>query len=280
MWAGCARPGQAVGSAALGSSVVQSPFRDRIGVQLYTVRDLLQQDFEGTIERVARIGYKEVEFAGYYNRPPEQVRALLDRLGITAPSSHIAANLLRRDMAGQIALAKTIGHRYITMPSYPVSRTGTRLEAWKAAAAEFNGWGAACRDAGLRFAYHNHNAELSPIDGAKSGFHVLLAETDPALVDFQLDIYWSTHAGVDAIELIGQNRGRFTMWHVKDMLDPLGAKTMKPVGQGAIDFARIFTKAADSGLRHFFVEDDSPASNGGSLASIQASFDHLRRLLA
>jgi sugar phosphate isomerase/epimerase len=108
---------------------------------------------------------------------------------------------------------------------------------------------------------------------------VLLAETDPALVDFQLDIFWSTHAGQEAIELFAENRGRFTMWHVKDMLDPLGAKTMKPVGQGVIDYGRIFAQASESGMRHFFVEDDNAAANGGSLASIQASYDHLRRLL-
>jgi sugar phosphate isomerase/epimerase len=249
-------------------------------VQLYSVRDLLQRDFEGTIEQVARIGYREVEFAGYYNRTPEQVRALLDRLALRSPSSHIGANLLRRDMAAQVALAKTIGHRYITLPSYSISRTGTPLDGWKAAAAEFNQWGAACRDAGLRFAFHNHSAEFQPIEGARSGMHVLLAETDPALVDFQLDIFWAVAAGQDAISLFAEHPGRFTMWHVKDMLDPLGAKTMKPVGQGVIDFGRIFARARDSGMRNFFVEDDNAAANGGSIASIQASFDHLSRLLA
>jgi len=220
-----------------------------------------------------------VEFAGYYNRTPGQVRALLDRLGLSSPSSHIGANLLRRDMAAQVALAKTIGHRFITLPSYSVSRTGTPLQGWKAAAVEFNSWGAACRDAGLRLAYHNHSAEFQPIEGARSAMHVLLSETDPPLVDFQLDIFWSTHAGQDTIELFNQNRGRFTMWHVKDMLDPLGAKTMKPVGQGVIDYRRIFAHASDSGMRHFFVEDDNAAANGGSLASIQSSLTHLRQLL-
>jgi sugar phosphate isomerase/epimerase len=257
-----------------------STLRDRIGVQLYSVRDLLQRDFEGTIEQVARIGYKEVEFAGYYNRTPEQVRSLLDRLELRSPSSHIGANLLRQGMSAQIALAKTIGHRYITLPSYSVSRTGPPVDRWKAAAAEFNTWGAACRDAGLRLAYHNHSAEFQPIEGARSGMEVLLAETNPSLVDFQLDIFWAVAAGRDALQLFAEHRGRFTMWHVKDMLDPQGAKTMKPVGQGAIDFGRIFARAADSGMQHFFVEDDNAAANGGSLVSIQASFDHLSRLLA
>ena len=277
--AGCAPSNQGPAVATSRPAAGLSQFRDRIGVQLYSVRDMLQQDFEGTIERVAEMGYKEVEFAGYYNRTPEQVRALLDRLGLTSPSSHIGANLLRRDMAAQVALAKTIGHRFITLPSYSVSRTGTPLAGWKAAAVEFNQWGAACRDAGLRFAYHNHSAEFQPIEGARSGMHVLLAETDPALVDFQLDIFWSTHAGQDTLELFNQHRGRFTLWHVKDMLDPRGAKTMKPVGQGVIDFRGIFAHASESGMRHFFVEDDNGAANGGSLVSIQSSFTHLRQLL-
>ena len=285
--------GTAAGATAAGATAVANsaggaaraagftaPSANGVGVQLYTVRDLLQQDFEGTLEKVAQVGYRRVELAGMYDRKPEQVRAVLDRLQLTAPSAHVGANLLRQDMAQQIQIAKTLGHEYITAPSFPIPRTGGTEDAWKQAAAEFNRFGTACREAGLRFAYHNHNWELAPIAGGRSGLDVLLAETDPALVDFELDLYWAAHAGRDPLALFAQYPGRFTMWHVKDMREPQGAKAMAPVGQGTLDFRAMFAKAQQSGLRHFFVEHDNAAQTGGSLASIQASFAHLRQLLS
>jgi sugar phosphate isomerase/epimerase len=253
-------------------------WKDAIGLQLYTVRDLLQQDFEGTLEQVAQIGYKRVEFAGLYNRTPVQVRALLDRLGLSAPSAHVGVNLLRQSLPAQIETAKALGHEYLTAPSYPLPRNGTTAD-WQRVADEFNRWGAACRDAGLKFAFHNHSAEFQLVDG-KPGMEILLAATDPALVNYELDIFWARHAGFEANDLFERHPGRFVMWHVKDMRDPTGAKAMVPVGGGSIDFASIFQRAGRSGLKHFFVEHDNAAQTGGSLASIRASYQHLRTILA
>ena len=269
----CAAPSTLGGAAGTTASA------DRIGLQLYTVRDLLETDFEGTIERVAQIGYRELEFAGYYNRTPEQVRALLDRLGLTAPSAHIQVPALRTDLAGQIRSAKTIGHRYLTAPVPAVPRDQTGTDAWKQQAAEFNRFGAALRDEGLRFAYHNHSFELAPLSGATTALDILIAETDPALVDFELDLYWSVHGGRDPIQFFQRYPGRFPLWHVKDMRNPQGGKEMTPVGQGSIDFRNIFAHARQSGMRHFFVEHDNAAQTGGSIASIQASYTHLRGIL-
>ena len=273
--------GTALGACASASrtSTTGAPGR-QIGVQLYTVRDRLQQDFEGTLARVAEIGYDKVEFAGYYNRPPEQVRALLDRLGMTAPSTHIGANLLREDLPRQIGIAKTIGHEYITAPSFPINRTTDSTQPWKEAAAEFNRIAATVRAEGIRFAYHNHSWEFRPLEGGRTGFDVLLAETDPDLVDFELDLYWAVHGGRDPIQMFQQHPGRFVMWHVKDMRDAQGEQAMAPVGQGTIPFRSIFARAQQSGMRHFFVEHDNAAETVGSLASIQASYQHLRQLLS
>lgn len=268
-------------AGAAGMAGAMQPAVDRIGVQLYTVRDLLAQDFEGTLERVAAIGYRRLEFAGYYDRTPAQVRALLDRLQLTAPSTHVGVPLLRRDLPAQLALARTIGHEYVTAPSYPVPRAGTDTpDDWKRIAAEFNAWGAACRAEGLRFAFHNHAVEFRPVEGGPTGMDVLVRETDPALVDFELDLYWARHAGQDPLDWFRRYPGRFTMWHVKDMTDPQGAKGMAPVGQGTTDFAALFAQAQPSGLKHFFVEHDNAAQMGGSLQSLEASYAHLRRLLA
>ena len=264
-------------SAASGTSTAAGANPNMIGIQMYTVRDQLTADFEGTVEKIAKIGYRNLEFAGYYNRTPEQVRALLDRLQIVSRSSHIGAQLMRQDAAAQIKIAKTIGQDYITLPSYNFGREG--LAGWRKGVAEFNTWGAMCRDAGLKLAYHNHAAEFAPLEGT-TGYDVLVKETDPKLVDFELDLYWAKFADQDPIALFAKYPGRFTMWHVKDMAVTGTTKGMTPVGKGTIDFKTIFARARESGMKYFFVEHDSAAQYpGGSLASVQASYDYLRQLL-
>jgi sugar phosphate isomerase/epimerase len=248
-----------------------------IGIQMYTVRDQLQTDFEGTVEKIAKIGYRNLEFAGYNNRTPEQVRALLDRVGAVSRSSHIGAQLLRQDAAGQIKAAKTIGQEYITLPSYNFGNEG--LAGWRKGVAEFNQWGKMCQDAGLKLAYHNHNREFAPLEGT-TGYDVLVQETDPKLVDFELDLYWAKFADQDPLALFAKYPGRFAMWHVKDMVVTGTQKGMSPVGKGTIDFKSIFAHARQSGMKYFFVEHDSAAQYpGGSLASAQASYEYLHQIL-
>ena len=265
----CARAGVTTG--------VRPASIDMVGLQMYTVRDQLQTDFEGTVEKLARIGYRNLEFAGYYNRTPEQVRALLDRLQLFSRSAHIGAQLMRQDAAAQIRSAKTIGQEYITLPSYNFGREG--LAGWRKGVAEFNQWGAMCRDAGLKLAYHNHANEFAPLEGT-TGYDVLVKEVDPQLVDFELDLYWARFADQDPVALFAKYPGRFTMWHVKDLVVTGTTKGMTPVGKGSIDFKSIFARARESGMKYFFVEHDSAAQYpGGSLASVQASYDSLRQLL-
>jgi sugar phosphate isomerase/epimerase len=264
-------------SSAAGAAAGGGANANMIGIQMYTVRDQLQTDFEGTVEKIARIGYRNLEFAGYYNRTPEQVRALLDRVGAVSRSSHIGAPLLRQDAAGQIKAAKTIGQEYITLPSYNFGNEG--LAGWRKGVAEFNQWGRMCRDAGLKLAYHNHNREFAPLEGT-SGYDVLVSETDPKLVDFELDLYWAKFADQDPLALFAKYPGRFAMWHVKDMAVTGTQKGMTPVGKGTIDFKSIFAHARQSGMKYFFVEHDTAAQYpGGSLASAQASYEYLHQLL-
>ena len=248
-----------------------------IGLQLYTVRDLMEKDFEGTLEKVAQIGYTNVEFAGYYNRTPAQVRAILERFKLMSTSSHIGAQLMRQDAALQIQAARTIGQDYITIPSYPFGRDG--IASWKAGAAEFNKWGAMCRDAGLKLAYHNHNAEFATVEGGPTGYDVLMRETEPALVDFELDLYWTAFAEQDPLALFAKYPGRFAMWHVKDLQMSAGKKEMAPVGRGTLDFKAMFARADQSGMKHFFVEHDNAATTGGSLQSIQTSYTYLKQIV-
>jgi len=273
---------------------------NRIGVQLYSVRDRMEKDFTGTLEGVAKIGFKEVEFAGYYNQSPEAVRATLDRLGLRAPSSHIMLADITKDIPGQIKAAKTIGLEYITVPALFQPLMGkVTPDFWPKTAAEFNRVGKALKAEGLGFAYHNHSFEFEKLPDGRTGYDVLLAETDPAVVQFELDLLWATVAGQDPVAMFQKHPGRYVMWHVKDVkgvdaaraiatstegstmqrLQKIGG-SLAAVGTGDIDFRRIFAAASTAGMRHFFVENDSAPQTPSSLADIETSYRNLRKLLA
>ena len=298
---GGATSGSAPATAAAGSaSRVPSGFADRIGVQLYSVRDRLEKDFVGTLEGVAKIGFKEVEFAGYYNHSPEEVRSLLDRLGLRSPSSHVMLDAISKDLPGTVKSAKTIGHEYVTVPALIQPLMGkVAPDFWTTTAAEFNRVGKALKAEGLGFAYHNHSFEFEKLPDGRTGYDVLLAETDPAVVQFELDLLWATVAGQDPVAMFQKHPGRYVMWHVKDVkgvdaaraiatstegstmqrLQKIGG-SLAAVGTGDIDFRRIFAAASTAGMRHFFVENDSAPQTPSSLADIETSYRNLRKLLA
>lgn len=171
---------------------------DRIGVQLYTVRDLMKDDFEGTIAKVAQIGYHEAEFAGYFDHAPKEIRAILERNGLTAPSEHVGYDILEKKWPETLEAAHIVGHNYIVCPSVP-SVFRNQADGWKRIGEEFNKFGEASQTAGIQFAYHNHTFEFEPSEilGGKLPYDVLLAETDPKLVKMEMDLCWITVAGKD-----------------------------------------------------------------------------------
>ncbi len=242
---------------------------ERIGVQLYTVRSILENDFEGGIEQVAAIGYDEVEFAGYYDRSPADVKALLDRVGMTAPAVHVGIDLLRDDLDAVIEAAQIIGHEYIICPW--VAEDQRTLDHYKQHAALFNEVGEKCKAAGIQFAYHNHDFEFFETDG-QIPYDLLLAECDASLVEMELDLYWIKKGGYDAGAYFNAHPGRFTCCHVKDMGSDEG---IVPVGTGSIDFGSIFAQSEQAGLKHYFVEHDHPDDPMQSLAM---SYAHLKDL--
>lgn len=269
----CAASGAAAGGARAPADVATRP----IGVQLYTVRDQLQADFAGTLERVAEIGYNELEFAGYYDHSPADVRNILDRLDVRAPSTHIGLEAFRGDIDRLMGDAQVIGHQYLVVPS----ARGGSADEWRDLAAEFNRIGEVVARAGLEFGYHNHAHEFEDLGGGVTGYDILLEETDPALVAMELDLYWAVRGGQDPVAMFAANPGRYRLFHVKDMADREGEQLMAPVGEGEIDFATIFAQAEQAGLDHFFVEHDNAAqSPGGSLASITTSYQNLHDLLS
>lgn len=245
----------------------------KIGVQLYTVRGEMAKDFDGSLARIAELGYRQVEFAGYYNRTPEQVRAVLDRLGLESPSAHVPIQTLRQDAAKAIEAAKVIGHRYLICPYLDASERKT-LDQYRQHAALFNKVGEQCRQAGIQFGYHNHDFEFEQIEG-RQPMDLLLTETRKDLVKIELDLYWTVKAKQDPIALIAKNPGRFVAFHVKD-LDKTPRGFFTEVGRGTIDFAKIFAASGKSGVELFIVEQDQ--TPGSPFDSLKVSIDYLNRL--
>ena len=242
---------------------------DRIGVQLYSVRYLMEQDFAGTLQAVADAGYDEVEFAGYFDHRPAEVRALLEEVGLAAPASHVSIDALRTDLAGAIATAAAVGHRYLVCPW--IAEEERTLAGYQGIAALFNEVGGACRDAGMRFGYHNHAFEFETVAG-RVPMELLIEETDPELVDIELDLFWIGKGGEDPLQYFERYPGRFSLCHVKDMT---ADGEMVDVGSGQIDFAAIFAQSEQAGLKHYFVEHDEPAE---PFESIRVSYEYLRGL--
>ncbi len=262
-----------VGGACVSSSVFAARKKlNKIGLQLYTLRNEMEKDFTGTLEKVAAVGYKEVEFAGYFNRKPQDVKATLDKFGLSSPSAHAPLASVDKDLESVIESARIIGHKFIVCP-YLMPNERATLDDYHKLGRIFNRAGETCRKAGIEFAYHNHDFEFVPLDG-KMPYDVLLAETDARLVKMELDIYWIVKAGQDPFPYFANHPGRFPLVHVKDM-DNTPKRDFTEVGRGTIDFKKIFAQAKKAGIRHYFVEQDRSAA---PLESIKVSFDYLSRL--
>jgi sugar phosphate isomerase/epimerase len=257
-------------SAALGLSTLVAPTfalaaagdnKQVPGVQLYTVRASMATDVPGTLRAIAGIGFQEVEFAGYFDQSPQQIRGLLDGLGLSSPSVHIDAPAVRDDPMPLIEAAKIVGHDYLTI-AWLSPDDRQNIDDYKRWAEVFNRAGEMCRDNGLRLAYHNHDFEFMPLDG-QVPFDILLDETDAELLDLELDMFWVRRAEQNIVDVLNRAPSRFTMAHIKDM-DENG--NMTEVGSGVIDFAGVLESDAAEGLRHLFVEHDQPTDPFKSVA--------------
>jgi sugar phosphate isomerase/epimerase len=240
------------------------------GLQLYTVRAEMQKDFTGTLRALAAMGYEELEFAGYYERKPAEIRALLGELKLSSPSAHVGDALFGPDADKTIEAALTIGHRFLVCP-WVDPKQWRDLDAWKRRAEAFNKAGELCHKAGLQFCYHNHHFEFSMLDGQQP-YELLLQRCDPQLVKMELDLYWAAAARQDPLALLRKHPGRFPMVHLKQLSalpalaqapDVLSMnmddahRTMTEVGPGLIDFKALLADPASRQIEHFFVEHDA-----------------------
>lgn len=262
-------------------SILLSKPHQKVGLQLYSLRNLISKDVRGTIKKVADIGFREVETYGYstgngfWGLTIKEFKNLLKSHNLKSPSGHYDFDPYLREgevdsLKVNIETANRIGQKYLTVPFLnPLLRTN--LDSYKTLAEKLNRASILTKEAGLQLVYHNHDFEFMDFNGT-SGYDILLQETDPSEIKFELDIYWTVRAGKDPIALFEQNPGRFSMWHVKDM-DKLD-KSFTEVGAGSIDYKEIFTKAKLSGMKHYFVEQDIIKID--PYVSISQSFQYIK----
>ena len=247
-----------------------------LGIQLYTVRDLFPNDVVGTLEMLARYGYGEVETAGYQDRDPADLRAVMDDVGIAAPSAHVGIDALRSDLDAALEDAQTMGHRYVTVPWLAPDQRPDR-DGYLALADEINAMGERARAAGVTMAYHNHDFEFDTFGTDRPAYFDFVERLEPDLVALELDLFWAVVAGYDPVDLFERYPGRFPMWHVKDGTGLSADPVQTAVGDGQIDWPRIFAASGTAGLEHAFIEADFPPDDD-SLAFAEASIDYVDSL--
>ncbi len=275
----------AAGSFFIHDALALSGVKDRkIGVQLYTVRDDMARDPKGTLQKIAAMGFGEVENFGYngkfFGMEAAEYKRVLDKNGLAAPSGHyLYGNYGNKQNPGTVLFgwekavedAKTIGQSFMVV-AFLMPEERTSIADYKKVAADLNRAGAICKQAGIQLCYHNHDFEFKELEG-QVPFDILASETNPDLVKFELDLYWVSKAGKDPVSLFREYKGRVALWHVKDM-DNTPNKNFTEVGSGTIDYPTIFKHAKTSGMKHFFVEQD--VCPGAPLESIRKSIKHVQ----
>jgi sugar phosphate isomerase/epimerase len=267
-----------------------------IGLQLYTVRDFMGKDPAGTLAKVAQIGYNSLEGATYndgkenfYGMDAKTFKDLLKKNGLVMRSCHyrygedskgatltkgVFNGTILHDWDRAIEDAHTLGLQYMICAWLSEPERGT-LDHYKKMAANFNIAGEKCKKAGIQFCHHNHDFEFAA-QGGKYPYDILLNDTDPHLVKMELDLYWATKAGQDPIKLFNAHPGRFPLWHLKDM-DKTPKQDFTEVGNGIIDFKKIFAHKDTAGMKYFFVEEDK--CPGSPFDSIAKSYQYVRQNL-
>src|SRR5450631_3729265 len=272
-----------------------NPLGRPVGIQLYTVNIPMREDPAGTLKKLREIGFGEVESAGFGKLSGRQFRGLLDDAGLACPSAHLQFDI--DNLGATFEDAHALGAAYAVSGSLPAPAVGSRpaapsskrsmsLEEAKRTAEIANRIGEAAKRAGLQYAYHNHDFEFADQGTGGIGFDLLLRETNPELVKFEIDCGWMVFGGRNPIDYFKKYPDRFPMIHVKDFLAPhdksavagsaemLGAE----LGHGVIDYKPIFAAAKQAGLRHYFAEQEAPFSRMSPLQAARVNFDYLHSL--
>ena len=249
----------------LSRAVARQPYKE-IGLQLYTVRDAWKADPLGTLQMVRALGYDSVEMIGLNGLATSQIKGWLDGLGLKARSGHLGDWATRAE-AGMDDLV-ALGASYAVFPWLPEDLR----KDWEALGGTLNRLGELAKVRGLKLAYHNHDFEFIATSDGRLPYDIIRESTDPALVGFELDVYWATHGGQDPVAMLNRDPTRFRMLHLKDMAKD---RTMAPVGQGIIDFPKVLATAHKNGVEFVFVEHDNPVN---PFDSLHQSIGYLRSI--
>jgi sugar phosphate isomerase/epimerase len=240
-------------------------FAGTAGLQLYSLREAFKTDVPGTLDKVKALGIKEVEIASLYDMPAEKLLAMLKERGLTPISEHFQYDRLTKDLAGAVAEAKTLGLKFAACPWIPHEGDFDETECRKAAA-DFNTAGAAFAKEGIKFTYHPHGFEFVPF-GDGTMFDLLVKETKPEFANFQMDVLWVVHPGQDPVKLLEKYPTRWLTMHLKDLRKGVETGLKAPptkltddvaLGTGMVDWPAVLRTAAKVGVKHYFIEDESP----------------------
>ncbi len=247
---------------------------EKVGLQLYSIKELTQKDFIGAIEKVAKIGYDGVEFAGYFDTPAKDLKAVLGAYGIKPAGSHIGLAKLKDELDRVIEYCLEIGDPYIICPSMPANMRDS-ADAWKRNAEFFNTVGEKCKANGIRFGYHNHAYEFEVFDG-KFALDILVENTQPDLMFVELDTFWVEYMNLKSVDFINKYNKRCSVLHIKDMKSP-EEKINTEIGKGIMDFKEITSLGKKIGVEWYTVEQEEFEVD--QLYSIKESLTYMREIL-
>jgi sugar phosphate isomerase/epimerase len=243
-----------------------------LGVQLYTVRAAMARDVGATLARVREIGYREVEFAGYFGKSAKELKTMLRNNGLSSPSAHVGIEDLTTKLEATLEAASEVGHRWLVLAW--IDDKDRTVEGIARIAGVLNLAGDRASRFGIRVAYHNHEFEFRPYPDGRTPLGELIKGMEPSHCDMELDLYWTVKGGSEPRTWFERFPGRFPLVHVKDA-GPAPAYVMHDVGAGTMDWKGIFAQRRLAGIQHYFVEHDEPAD---PWASLTASYRYLSRL--
>ncbi len=269
-----------LGALALAPHTFGEKLNRPLGVQLYTVRSLVDKDLPGTLAAIRKIGYQTVEtFAGQYKMSAKDLRHAILNAGLTLPSGHFGYD----DFGTRFDYARELGLKYMVCSMTPVAIANS-ADGYRRVAAQYNTWGAQLQKLGLKFGFHNHNMEFRDY-GGRTGLDVLMEHTDPTLVQWEMDCYWVAQAGYDPVEMLRKHGRRMQSLHLKDRKPNVpisfdtgpGSAHFTEVGEGTLDWPAILRLAARNHIPNMYVEQDQ--SDKPPLESLQISYTNLVKLL-
>lgn len=276
----------ALGPAACTSGMATDRKKYGVGLQLYSIRDAMAADVVGSLQKVADMGYKNLEMADYangkfYGYAPKAFKKLVNDMGMEIISSHAAVEStgITPENAQKMADAHAeLGVKYCIQPW--INEEDRNIETYKRMIGDWNEVGRIMKNVGIQFGYHNHNFEFKPVDGLVPYYDVFMPEMDPKLITMELDLYWATKAGQDPVEMFKKYPGRFQLLHFKDMAEKSAPfyevikDDITSVGSGLIDFKRIWEARDIAGAKYLIVEDDNQG-NGKPFEGIETSIKNL-----